>query len=232
LQRRLQPLESRRRAAKIILEAESEQGHPICAARSKRKLFWLDVKRFGLKERQAGLSGDWREKRSFHHHCENKAARVAHADRADAWPASLCMQLSAQCAQGYRNRARFACREIIKLFSNTQNWRFQQAQHWILKGAPKKEWHDNVKTAIRDPLCKLDSLMREARQLMQENDAGSIALSEERDRIIPCCKCLLGEALDCANDSAHYARPWYSADVNESLCEGNFSLFARAGILA
>ena len=129
---------------------------------------------------------------------------------------------------GHRNRTRFACREIIKLFSNTQNRRFQQAQHWILKWAAKKEWHDNVKIMIRNPLGKFDSLVREAGAIhCRGMTPGPLPLLKSLNDRWPVHERLLGEAADCAHDSAHHARPGILLISNQ--CEGNFSLSRSGG---
>ena len=69
----------------------------------------------------------------------------------------------------------------------------------MLKRPTEQEWHDNVKTTIRNPLRKLDSVMCEAGQFVQKDDGRPVSLPEERDRAIICRERFFEESLDCAH---------------------------------
>ena len=88
-----------------------------------------------------------------------------------------------------------------------------------------------MKIMIRNPLGKFDSLMREARPFMQEDDARSIAFTEEPERPFACCERLLGEPSIALMIPLTMQGPGILL-ISRELMRSEFLAVSRGGILA
>ncbi len=62
-----------------------------------------------------------------------------------------------------------------------------------------------MKTVIRNPFGKFDSLLRQSWQFVEEYDARAIAFTEQSERLLTGRERFLRKAPDCAQGIARYA---------------------------
>ena len=109
------------------------------------------------------------------------------------------MYLSAQSPKRYCDAARFASSKNVELLPYAYERRFQQSERYGLERFAEQKWHDDVKSMICQPLRELDSLRRQARQFVQEDDAASRTFPENRECMVARSEQFFRKTLDCAH---------------------------------